>query len=762
MGSTSNGLDEVTTAIAELSTIDASDPATRYEIVDKCQRILDILQDPLAVVMENLCSIVKFPCLAVLNRLEVFKRLTSGPLTASELAEQTNSDRWLIVRLMRAATAWGLVKEIGPETYQATPVTHVFAAPPCVAGLRVGEKIHKILDSLPTYLEETDFRNPASATNGLFQYAFGTDQESFDFFATDEKYTQDFNTFMTIQRTRGQNWTDQFNAGSRILDGIPIDQTVPLVVDVAGGVGQDLTLVKNALPLDARTAVGQLVLQDLPQVIDNVPAELHDPDFEYIKHDIFTPQPVKGARFYMMKHILHNWPDDRALKILRNIATAVTPGYSKLWILDSVVPDTGADKAVVALDIAMLGFHGAQERNREQWTTLLAAAGFEIVDLSVLPDGFGLIEAVINQSNSLCIIIITAAMSVPSSFKAALLNEGSQKHTISSRSLGPLGKDEVAIRITATAINPVDWKIRDHGYFLKTFPAILGSDAAGEIVSVGESVADFAPGDRVFFQGIIGNYAASTFQQYCRMPAALVGKTPAAISDDQAAGICLATVAGVTGLYDKTGRGLAPPPWAAGGERAGNGKAIVVLGGSSSVGQYVIQLARLAGYERIVTNASLTHAERLKSHGAHVVLDRKQAGPRDFISAVNDLPLDFVFDTISMGETQKLGVDILHAANAQQSCVVTVLAADAEAQKLGSAREPKVEIRQILGLGSNPALRYLSEPLMKNLGGEDGWLASGKFVPNRPVVVDGGLEKLDEALDKNKAGISGEKVVIRP
>ncbi|KAL2822395.1 chaperonin 10-like protein [Aspergillus granulosus] len=352
-------------------------------------------------------------------------------------------------------------------------------------------------------------------------------------------------------------------------------------------------------------------------------------------------------------------------------------------------------------------------------------------------------------------------MSVPSAFKAALLNEGSRKHTITERSLGPLGNDEVAIRITATAINPVDWKIRDYGFFLKSFPAVLGSDAAGEIVSVGDGVSGFAVGDRVFFQGIIGNYDASTFQQYCRMPAALVGKTPASIGDDQASGICLATMAGITGLYDHTGRGLAPPPWAEGGERAGNGKAIVVLGGSSSVGQYVIQLARLSGYERIVTNASLAHEERLKSHGAHVVLDRKQAGPEDFIAALNGLPLDFVFDTISNGETQKLGVDILHAAKSK-SCVVTVMPADPEAQKLGSSKEPKVEIRPILGLGSSPALRYLSEPLMRRLGGEDGWLASGKFVPNRTALVDGGVDKIDEALDKNKAGVSGEKVIIRP
>ncbi|KAL3473857.1 chaperonin 10-like protein [Aspergillus californicus] len=346
-------------------------------------------------------------------------------------------------------------------------------------------------------------------------------------------------------------------------------------------------------------------------------------------------------------------------------------------------------------------------------------------------------------------------------FRAATIPEKLASHTVTTRTLEPLAPTEVLIRVTATAINPVDWKIRDHGIFLKSYPAILGSDAAGEIVETGAEVSNFAPGERVFFQGIVGNYDASTFQEYCKMPASLVGKTPKNITDEQAAGVCLATVAAVTGMYDQTGRGLPSPPWGQDGGSVGKGKAIVVIGGSSSVGQYVIQLARLSGYERIITNASLTHEKLLKSLGATVVLDRKKAGPGDFEAALNGIQLDFVFDTISLKETQILGVEILHKSNSA-SVVVTVLGAEEEAQLLGSIKQPKVEVRQVMGLGSLPTLRYLTEPLMKTLGGEDGWLATGKYRPNRPVVVEGGLDKLDEALDKNRAGVSGEKVVIRP
>ena len=53
------------------------------------------------------------------------------------------------------------------------------------------------------------------------------------------------------------------------------------------------------------------------------------------------------------------------------------------------------------------------------------------------------------------------------------------------------------VKVHAAALNPVDWKIQKYGIFIETFPAILGSDVAGEVVELGAGVSSFKVGDRV-------------------------------------------------------------------------------------------------------------------------------------------------------------------------------------------------------------------------------------------------------------------------
>lgn len=93
-------------------------------------------------------------------------------------------------------------------------------------------------------------------------------------------------------------------------------------------------------------------------------------------------------------------------------------------------------------------------------------------------------------------------MTIPSEQKAAAVPEQKAASIVQSRSVPVPKQGEVKVKITATAINPVDAKIRDYKFVILGYPAILGSDGAGVIVALGdESLPSFKVGDRVFFQG---------------------------------------------------------------------------------------------------------------------------------------------------------------------------------------------------------------------------------------------------------------------
>ena len=59
------------------------------------------------------------------------------------------------------------------------------------------------------------------------------------------------------------------------------------------------------------------------------------------------------------------------------------------------------------------------------------------------------------------------------------------------------GSGEILVKVKAAALNPIDWKIHKYGFFVEKFPAILGTDIAGDVEEIGEGVTEFQKGDRV-------------------------------------------------------------------------------------------------------------------------------------------------------------------------------------------------------------------------------------------------------------------------
>jgi hypothetical protein len=151
----------------------------------------------------------------------------------------------------------------------------------------------------------------------------------------------------------------------------------PIFVDVGGGIGHQSELVRK----NFRDIQGRVILQDRPNVLAK--ADVGD-SIEKMAYDYLTPQPVKGARIYYFRQILHNNDDETCLRILKAQLDAMDE-KSVIVIDDKVLldvkPEAGVEEYTTALSLCMLAVFGALERKENQWRKLLGEAGLEIREI---------------------------------------------------------------------------------------------------------------------------------------------------------------------------------------------------------------------------------------------------------------------------------------------------------------------------------------------------------------------------------------------
>jgi hypothetical protein len=92
-------------------------------------------------------------------------------------------------------------------------------------------------------------------------------------------------------------------------------------------------------------------------------------------YDFHTPQPVKGARAYYLHSVLHDWPDEVCVDILKQVVGGMKRGYSKLLINENIIPSQGADWQATGLDILMASLLSSKERTEEDWYALIEGSG---------------------------------------------------------------------------------------------------------------------------------------------------------------------------------------------------------------------------------------------------------------------------------------------------------------------------------------------------------------------------------------------------
>jgi len=162
------------------------------------------------------------------------------------------------------------------------------------------------------------------------------------------------------------------------------------IADIAGGYGHLLAAVLASNP----NANG--VLFDLPAVLSGAPQMLDSygvaDRVELVEGDFFTEVPVV-ADIYMLKHIIHDWYDDKNQKILGNIR-AIMPDDAKVLIIDVVVPEGNEPHFGKIIDLEMLMAPGGVERTPSEFNELLVNSGFKLNRIIQTPGMMSIIEAI--------------------------------------------------------------------------------------------------------------------------------------------------------------------------------------------------------------------------------------------------------------------------------------------------------------------------------------------------------------------------------
>lgn len=155
--------------------------------------------------------------------------------------------------------------------------------------------------------------------------------------------------------------------------------------DIGGGLGHLLSAILDKAP----AAKG--VLFELPDVIAQAKATAH-PRITYVAGDFFK-DPVPACDLYVLMTVIHDWSDEAAVHILRNIA-ANAPSGARVLLAEAIIDERAKGSFAIDLDIEMLVFASGRERTEAQWRSLLQQSGFELVQAVPLAGMAGFIEAV--------------------------------------------------------------------------------------------------------------------------------------------------------------------------------------------------------------------------------------------------------------------------------------------------------------------------------------------------------------------------------
>jgi SAM-dependent methyltransferase len=312
---------------------------------------------------------------AAAAELGLADHLSEAPRAVAEVATECGFNELNLYRLMRALATLGVLVEHDGRRFSLSPVGvalrrdsgHPFG----VWSIMLGSDFHNLASS--------GLADGVRTGQSPFRLKHG--KTLFDWLLQQPKALQVFNDAMSASGAASAE------AAFSAYDFSPFKR----IADVGGGHGQFLARVLQSAP----GAHG--VLFDLPEVVNSGAKNVLEQAgvaarCEVIGGSFFESVPA-GCDAYLLKYIIHDWDDERSVKILRNCASALAPN-GRVLILDMVVPPNGVTSPVGLIDLETFIMTEGRERTEAEFSHILSKAGLKLNRIVPTPGFLSVIETV--------------------------------------------------------------------------------------------------------------------------------------------------------------------------------------------------------------------------------------------------------------------------------------------------------------------------------------------------------------------------------
>ena len=296
--------------------------------------------------------------IAVAAELRLADALANGPLPRDELARRVGANPVALARLLRALISRGIFRELRDGRYTLTPLAGTLRsdAPLSVAGWARYYGSHQYREFWSLLIDAV--RTGQSVVPSL------TGTDAFSYLAENPDLASMFNDGMTaISEVTAASVVDAYDFGR-----------FPVIVDVGGGHGRLLAAILAATPSPRG------VLYDLPNVVTGAPEVLDHAGVSSrvrVEGGSFFESVPTGGDAYVLQFVIHDWGDEAAQTILRNVAAAAHD-QATLLLVEMVIPQHHREFTGNWADLDMLVLSEGHERTAAQHRELLRRSGFHV------------------------------------------------------------------------------------------------------------------------------------------------------------------------------------------------------------------------------------------------------------------------------------------------------------------------------------------------------------------------------------------------